>query len=208
RADQTAGVSFREIKRVYISGKSYNGSFSDIPSSPGTYRYGLHVVDTAGKWNCERNSQTNFSPGIYGPKQVVVAGAPAPAPAPGPAPAPQVVSARIDGYSPADRNNPIRVQVGRSATLSVRSTNTGNTAWRFIAGVSVWDSAGRVVGDYSSILSAPLQPGQQTTVSFNHIVRNAGDYWVQFGVWKQTPFVGGNLLEKKPIPAQRLIIGR
>jgi hypothetical protein len=32
-------------------------------------------VDTAGKWNCERNSQTGFSPGVYGPRQVVVKGA-------------------------------------------------------------------------------------------------------------------------------------
>jgi len=128
--------------------------------------------------------------------------------APAPAPTPQVVSARIDGYSPTDPNNPIRVQIGGSTALSVRFTNTGNTAWRFIAGASVWDSAGRIVGDYSSTLSAPLQPGQQTTVSFNHIVQNAGEFWVQFGVWKATPFVRENLLDKKPSPTQRLIIGR
>jgi hypothetical protein len=127
--------------------------------------------------------------------------------APAPTPTPLVVSARIDGYSPGDPNNPIRINVGGSATLNVRFTNTGNTAWRFIVGASVWDSAGRVVGDYSTTLSTPLQPGQQTTVSWSHPVRVAGDYWVQFGVWKQTPFGGGNLLEKKPSPAQRLITG-
>ncbi|MBS3918673.1 MAG: peptidoglycan DD-metalloendopeptidase family protein, partial [Deltaproteobacteria bacterium] len=76
RADDTAGVGFREIKRAAVLGKQYSGSISDTPTSAGTYRYGVHVVDTSGKWNCERNSQTGSSPGVYGPKQVVVAGAP------------------------------------------------------------------------------------------------------------------------------------
>jgi hypothetical protein len=44
-------------------------------------------------------------------------------------------------------------------------------------------------------------------MSWNYPVKNIGEYWVQFGVWKQTPFVGGNLLEKKPSPAQRVIVG-
>jgi hypothetical protein len=124
-----------------------------------------------------------------------------------PPPTPQVL-ARIDDYSPKDPNNPVRVQVGGSTSLSVRFTNTGNTAWRFIVGASVWDSKGRVVGDYSTTLSAPLQLGQQTSVSWSHLVREAGDYWVQFGVWKAAPFVGENLLEKRPTPAQRLINAR
>jgi hypothetical protein len=206
RADDTVGIPFREIKRVSVSGRSYSGSFTDAPSSAGTYRYGVHAVDTSGKWNDERNSQTGSSPGVYGPRQVVVKGAPVTPPAP--APIPQVVSTRIDGYSPADPNNPIRINVGGSATLSVRFTNIGNTAWKFIAGASVWDSAGRIVGDYSTTLSAPLQPGQQTTVSFNHIVRNSGEFWVQFAVWRAAPFtIKENLLEKKPSPAQRVIIG-
>jgi len=72
REDITAGVLFRPIKTVSISDKSYTGSFSDTPSAPGTYRYGLHAVDTNNEWNCERNSQTGFSPGVYGPKDVVV----------------------------------------------------------------------------------------------------------------------------------------
>jgi len=75
RADDTAGVNFREIKRVTVSGTSYSGSFSDAPPVPGTYRYGIHVVDMANKWNCERNSQSGGSPGVYGPRQVVVVSA-------------------------------------------------------------------------------------------------------------------------------------
>lgn len=145
----------------------------------------------------------------------VQAPAPTPAPAPKPAPPPtpastpsaQIVSGRIDSYSPGDPNNPVRVKVGGSVTLTVRFTNTGNTAWRFIVGASVWDSRGCIVENYSTTLSSPLQPGQQTSVSWNHQVRNAGDYWVQFGLWKATPFVKENLLDKKPTPAQRVISG-
>jgi WD40 repeat protein len=32
------------------------GSFTDSPSAPGKYWYGVHVVDNAGNWNDERNS--------------------------------------------------------------------------------------------------------------------------------------------------------
>ncbi|MBM4446808.1 MAG: zinc ribbon domain-containing protein [Chloroflexi bacterium] len=72
REDSTAGVSFRPIKTTSVSGKSYTGSFSDAPSAPGAYWYGLHAVDTNNEWNCERNSRTGFSPGVYGPIHVVV----------------------------------------------------------------------------------------------------------------------------------------
>jgi uncharacterized cupredoxin-like copper-binding protein len=130
-----------------------------------------------------------------------------PAPTAAPAPSPQVITGRIDSYSPGDSTNPVKVKIGGSVPLTVRFTNTGNTAWRFIVGASVWDSKGNIVGNYSTTLSSPLQPGQQTSVSWNHQVRNAGDYWVQFGLWKATPFVKENLLDKKPSPAQRVISG-
>jgi|GEM_PF-5612993 len=63
---------WREIRRQSISGREFSGSFEDRPSEAGVYEYGLHVVDSSGKWNCERNSQTGFSPGVYGPIKVVV----------------------------------------------------------------------------------------------------------------------------------------
>ena len=75
RNDETAGVKWREINRVSISGKSFSGTLSDTPTSPGIYSYGIHVVDTAEKWNSETNSETNSKPGVYGPKKVVVKGA-------------------------------------------------------------------------------------------------------------------------------------
>jgi len=47
-------------------------TFIDIPSVPGTCWYGVHVVDNAGNWNDEKNSNTNNKPGVYGPIDVYV----------------------------------------------------------------------------------------------------------------------------------------
>jgi len=46
---------WEKIKTQYISGTSYSGSFSDSPSTSGTYWYGIHVVDTAEQWKSERD---------------------------------------------------------------------------------------------------------------------------------------------------------
>jgi hypothetical protein len=75
RIDETAGVKWREINRTSISGKSFSGTLTDTPAAPGTYSYGIHVVDTVDNWNSEVNEQTNSKPGVYGPKKVVVKGA-------------------------------------------------------------------------------------------------------------------------------------
>lgn len=70
---QPSGGSWSQIKTTTLSGQtSYSGTFSNAPSSAGTYWYGLHVVDRAGNWNDEKNSRTGYSPGQYGPDKVVV----------------------------------------------------------------------------------------------------------------------------------------
>ena len=65
---------WQEINTTNLTGKSnvLNGSFNDSPPAPGKYRYGLHVVDNAGSWNDEQNSNTMNQPGIYGPVEVGV----------------------------------------------------------------------------------------------------------------------------------------
>jgi tetratricopeptide (TPR) repeat protein len=46
--------------RFYSEGTDpISDSFTDSPSTPGNYWYGLHVVDNAGNWNDEKNSNTN-----------------------------------------------------------------------------------------------------------------------------------------------------
>ena len=117
----------------------------------------------------------------------------------------QLPSAQITGYSPSIATT---VTVGQNVTLGVTFTNSGSAPWQFIAGATVWNASGDIVKDYSTTLSSPLGVGQQTTVNWSHAVNQAGDYWVQFGVWKATPFVIENLLDKDPSPSQKLIVGQ
>ena len=66
---------WQEIKRASISGTSYSDYFTDTPTSPGIYWYGIHVADNSGApeaWNDERNSRTGGSPGVYGPIEVTI----------------------------------------------------------------------------------------------------------------------------------------
>jgi len=113
-------------------------------------------------------------------------------------PSESTIDARIESYSP---NRLVEVQVGNSVTLSVTFRNTGNTAWTFWA-KAVITSNGSTVAEYGPT-SASLQPNQSTTLSWTHTVTKAGDFWLQFAVWKdsQTP------LDIKPSPSERLIRG-
>ena len=55
RANDSGGspTGWAEVKRTSASGNSYSGSFSDAPSSGGTYWYGIHAVDNASNWAAE-----------------------------------------------------------------------------------------------------------------------------------------------------------
>ena len=73
RKDETS--DWQEIKPPNtLSGENgpLSGSFTDAPAAPGKYWYGVHVVDNAGNWNDERNSNTNGQPSVYGPIEVYV----------------------------------------------------------------------------------------------------------------------------------------
>jgi surface antigen len=76
RANDSGGspVGWAEVKRTSASGNSYSGSFTDAPSSVESYWYGIHVVDGAGNWNEEKNSNTGGTPGVYGPIWVAIIG--------------------------------------------------------------------------------------------------------------------------------------
>jgi hypothetical protein len=151
RADDTAGIPFREVKRLSISGKQYSGSFSDIPPSQGTYRYGLHVVDAAGKRNCESNSQTGSSPGVYGPRQVVVASA---------------QPACTDGAQfVADVTIPdgTKVQPNQRFTKTWRLRNTGSCTWG--SGYSLVFVGGTQMGAPSSVSVPSVSPNGTVDIS-------------------------------------------
>jgi WD40 repeat protein len=62
------------VQTTPLSGQTgpTSGSFTDSPAAPGKYWYGVHVVDNAGNWNDERNSNTNGQPSSFEPKEVKV----------------------------------------------------------------------------------------------------------------------------------------
>ncbi|MCK9566495.1 MAG: GDSL-type esterase/lipase family protein, partial [Methanothrix sp.] len=73
RKDETS--DWQEIKPPNtLAGESgpLSGSFTDSPAAPGKYWYGVHVVDNAGNWNDEKNSNTKNMPGCYGPVEVEI----------------------------------------------------------------------------------------------------------------------------------------
>ena len=65
---------WQEIHRDEISGNNgpISGSFTDSPSASGKYWYGLHVVDNAGNWNDEKNSNTNNPSVSFEPIEVEI----------------------------------------------------------------------------------------------------------------------------------------
>ena len=66
--------TWQKIKQENIAGKTgpVSGSFTDTPSGPGVYWYGVHVIDNAGKWNDEQNANTGYQPGSWGPAKVAI----------------------------------------------------------------------------------------------------------------------------------------
>jgi Bacterial Ig-like domain/Calx-beta domain len=73
---RVAGGAWAQVGApIIISGNGpLSGSFNDTPPL-GEVEYGVHVVDGAGLWNDEQNSQTGFTPGDFGPVTVTVASA-------------------------------------------------------------------------------------------------------------------------------------
>lgn len=75
RAPDSGGIpgTWTKITQTSLPGNGpTSGSFYDTPSSTGSYWYGIHVVDNAGNWNDEKNSNSGNLPGIYGPIKVTV----------------------------------------------------------------------------------------------------------------------------------------
>jgi len=119
---------------------------------------------------------------------------------------PSSITASIVNYYPSDPNNPAIVYVGNSITISVTFKNTGSTAWKFLAAATIYDASGNVVDHYETTLDTALQTNEQKTVSWSHTVKNVGDYWLQFGIYK-TKFAEDDRLDRQPSPSQRLIVG-
>ena len=65
RKNETCNWQQIKINALSDQKESLSGSFTDSPSVPGKYWYGLHVVDNAGNWNDEKNSNTNGQPSSF-----------------------------------------------------------------------------------------------------------------------------------------------
>lgn len=124
---------------------------------------------------------------------------PTPAPLLPPAPLASIVS-----YTPASA---VTVVLGQQVSLSVTFTNSGMVAWQFVAEATVWNSGGSVVGLFNTALGTALEPTKQATVTWNVGVLQAGDYWVQYSVWKTSGAGDTNLLDQAPVPSVKLITG-
>lgn len=111
------------------------------------------------------------------------------------------VAAQIENYSPSEL---LEVELGDAVTLSVTFKNTGNRAREFIARVAVLDHREVVVRSYEEKLRDPLEPGQRTTVNWEHKFRQAGEYLVQFSLLGDPD----TTLGQQPDPAQRLVVVR
>ena len=66
-------VGWTQVACNALSGNDHvSGSFVYSLGSVGTYWIGIHVVDNAGNWNDEQNSNTGGVPGDFGPIAVIV----------------------------------------------------------------------------------------------------------------------------------------
>ena len=188
--NHATGAVVNEYERTLTTlqpGQQTTTTWSHTVQAAGDYRVQF------GAWKQKPFTSANLLDARPSPSQVLIRGVAA-----------DNVDAQIVSYSPSSLT---QVQVGQSVTLSVTIRNTGNVAWQFIAGASVWNHAtGAVVNEYERTLTT-LQPGQQTTTTWSHTVQAAGDYRVQFGAWKQKPFTSANLLDARPSPSQVLIRG-
>lgn len=62
------------IQTKVLAGQTgpFSGLFTDSPSTPGKYWYGVHVVDNVDNWNDERNSNSEGQPRSFEPVEVEV----------------------------------------------------------------------------------------------------------------------------------------
>ena len=114
-------------------------------------------------------------------------------------PTPELVGAEIVEYLPASL---VVVTVGQSVELAVTLANSMATPWPFSARAIIRDAGGAVVGFYFTALSSPLPPGQSVTIRWFHAVTSPGSFWLQFDVWKASPYTADNLLARLPTPAE------
>ncbi|GIU71241.1 MAG: hypothetical protein KatS3mg003_0720 [Candidatus Nitrosocaldaceae archaeon] len=113
------------------------------------------------------------------------------------------INGEIISYTP---NQLTTINVNDITTIAATIKNTGNTPFNFIVGYSIWDNNGKIVKSDYKYLGYDLAVNDEATVAFNVSFDKEGDYWLQFGIWKDVDFNNAsNLLDREPSPSQMLI---
>ena len=137
-----------------ISGQSSSGFFEDIPSSSGTYWYGLHAVDNAGQWSAEP----------YPPGAIVVTAADATPPT-------------VDAFDVSPR----AVATGDPVTINYVVSDTGGSGLKQVELWRATDVDGDGEPDWSQspegYLYVKLLSGQEDTGYFEDIPGDPDTYW-------------------------------
>ncbi|MBM3932714.1 MAG: M23 family metallopeptidase [SAR202 cluster bacterium] len=166
--------------------QSANSSgYVTLTGAPGTWQFAISAVGfTSRTWNDTiTTSQTRTA--FFSSKVTAT----------------PVIAAQVVSYAPA---NLATKPIGTSVSLSVTIRNTGNTPWNFTGGLTIFDDAGVEVASYSA-QTGSMAPIEERTLIWDHVPEAAGDYWVQFGAWKQQSFIADNLLHRYPSPSRNLI---
>ncbi|MFH1609371.1 MAG: phospholipase domain-containing protein [Candidatus Bipolaricaulota bacterium] len=111
------------------------------------------------------------------------------------------VGAKITTWVPDNPAAPAQVEAGKTTTLSLTFTNTGNRTGTFVAQAVVKDSQGVKVGEDPKTVT--VDPGKSHTVTWEHLVRSPGTYTVVFTVGKDAT----TTFAQQPAEPQRLIVG-
>jgi hypothetical protein len=110
RKDETS--DWQQINTNTLSGETgpLSGTFTDAPDALGKYWYGVHVVDNAGNWNDQINSNTNGQPSSFEPAEVEVK---------------EAATAKATSQAPSEEWIKTFGGIGTEKTYSVQSTSDG-----------------------------------------------------------------------------------
>jgi len=152
--------SFRSVQSKYVEiGKSISETFLDVPEEPGVYKYGVHVVNVDYGWNDERNSQSGFSPGKYGPVEVKVR-----------ATTPAVTSFAV---------NASEARLGGGVQLRV-SARDDVEIFKAVLYREDYDTNGNLKQSFRSVQSKYVTPGKEISETFVDVPLEPGVY--KYGV--------------------------
>jgi hypothetical protein len=149
RANDSSGSpgTWAQVTTRAVSGNSYSGSFSDTPSSAGSYWYGIHAVDNANNWNAEPT-----------PVKVTVT-------------TPDTTKPTITSLSV----NPSTTTLGNSFTISFSVSDSGGSGLKQVELWRANDSSGSP-GTWAQVTTRAVS-GNSYSGSFSDTPSSAGSYW-------------------------------